>query len=169
MGKPCSSCHHEDRESLDHALVLGRESLRALARRYGVDRHSLSRHASNHLAPALTHVVTERQEAGPRSALGRLEELHDEARGILAVAKEGGQAQLSLHAVRELRGIVETIAKITGELDDRARVEIVLTQTLEWQTFRDALLNILADYPAELGQRVLGELQAASTRGGDAA
>lgn len=164
MGKPCSSCNHEDRESLDHALVLGHESLRSLARRFGVDRHSLSRHVSHHLTPALTRVVTERQEAGPRSALERLEELHDEARAVLDAAKEGKQGQLSLQAVRELRGIVETIAKITGELDERARVQIVLTQTVEWQAFRDTLLAILADYP-EVQARVIPALAAA----GDAA
>lgn len=165
MGKPCSSCSHEDRESLDRALVLGTESLRALAKRFHIDRHSLSRHASHHLTPALARVVDERMTAGPRSALERLEELHDEARAVLDAAKQGGQGQLSLQAVRELRGIVETIAKITGELDERARVQIVLTQTVEWQTFRDTLLAILAEYPEVLG-RVIPALEAAA---GDAA
>lgn len=128
--------------------MLGQESLRSLSRRYGMDRHSLSRHAQAHLSPALTRVAAEREEAGPRSALDRLEELYAAAQEILTTAQGKGQASLSLSAVRELRGIVETIAKVTGELNDRPQVAVLnLSTNPEWTNVRAALLSALAPYP----------------------
>jgi hypothetical protein len=38
---------------------------------------------------------------------------------VLKAAEEGGRLHLSLGAIRELRGIVELLARITGELDER--------------------------------------------------
>lgn len=161
MPAPCSSCQHEHRDQLDRELVLGAESLRGLARRYGVDRASLARHRDNHLSAALVKVQTEREEAGPRSALDDLRELRARALRILDAAENDGKASLSLSALRELRGIVELTARVTGELREAPRVALVLTQSTEWQEFRDRLLAALAPYP-EIEEHVLRELSAST-------
>lgn len=169
MPTPCVTCAHPEREAIDRALVLGRESMRALAKRYGMDRHSLARHRAAHMSPALAKVAAERQEAGPRSALERLEELLTEARAVLATAKAGGQGQLSLAAIRELRGLVELTARITGELDERPQVNVLnLSTNPEWTAVREALIRALAPYP-EARAAVGAALASLPAPAGDAA
>ena len=160
MPVPCVTCGHPQREVIDAALVLGQESLRSLAKRYGMDRASLARHRQNHVSPALARVATQREEQGPRSALDRLEGLYDDAKGILEAAKGEGKATLSLAAVRELRSIVETIARVTGELDERPQVAVLnLAQSPEWLQVRQTLMAALTPYP-EARQAVAGKLAA---------
>lgn len=139
--------------------------MRELARRYGMHRTSLSRHKAAHLAPALVATVREREQAGPRSVLDRIEQLLERVERVLDRAEADGQAKLLLDASRELRGLLELLAKITGELRDAPQVAVVLTQEPAWQAFTARLVAVLDDYPPELGQQVLGALEAAS--GGD--
>lgn len=160
MPAHCATCEHPERETIDRALVLGDVPIRELARRYGMHRTSLSRHKAAHIAPALAQVVAERSAAGPRSAMDRIEELIDRVGRVLDKAEQDGQAKLFLDAARELRGLVDLLARITGELRDTPQVAVVLAQTGEWQEFRDRLLLTLDDHPA-VRDRVLGELVAA--------
>lgn len=167
MPAHCVTCEHPEREAIDRAIVVG-ETLRSLASRYGMHRTSLARHAQAHLSPALVKVLTEREEAGPRTVLERLEELHTEVRSILDAAKEGGKASVSLAAVRELRGILDTIARITGELNERPQVAVFnLSTSPEWAEVRAALAQSLAPYPE--ARAAVGRALASLPSPGDAA
>ncbi len=147
MPRVCTLCSHEDREEIDAALVLGRPS-RELAEQYGLSGSAVRRHRLDHLSAALARVAAARQEAGPSSALDRLEELRQRAMKVLDSADEEGKASLSLAAIREVRSLVELIAKITGELDERAQVAVVNVQTSEeWAQIRAALSQALAPHP----------------------
>ena len=127
MSPRCTVCSHDDREAIDEALVAGR-TLRDIARQHGVSKDAVSRHRS-HVSQALSRVVAAREEAGPRSALARLEDLHGRATRVLDAAEGEGKASLSLAAIKELRGLVETIARITGELDERPSVQVLNVAT----------------------------------------
>jgi transposase-like protein len=159
---PCVTCAHPDREEIDRALVLGAASMRALARRFGMDRSSLARHRQAHVTPALARVVAEREATGPRSALDRLEELHDLVHRHVHDSPES----LPVPLVRELRAILDTIARIRGELDERPQVAVLnLGTNPEWVAIRHALRSALAPYPdarvaagAALGELVGGEV-----------
>lgn len=157
MPRVCTVCSHEDREAIDQAMVFG-EPMRAIAIRVGgVSKDALSRHRA-HISPALSRLVAEREMAGPASALDRLEELYAKASGVLSAATEEGKASLSLAAIRELRGLVETLAKITGELDERPTVQVLNVATSpEWLQVRGALMAALRPYP-EAAQAVAGSL-----------
>jgi len=77
---------------------------------------------------------------------------------VLASAEAEGKAALSLAAIRELRGLVELLAKITGELDDRPQVQIVnVTTSPEWLQVRGALMGALRPYP-DAARAVAGSL-----------
>lgn len=144
----CTACHHESREALDAALSLGQASLGDLAARFGVTRHALARHRERHLSPALARVAMEREEAGARSAMARLETLYGKANRVLELAEQEGKASLSLSAIRELRGLVELLAKLTGELDERPQVAVVnLATSPEWVQLRGRLVAALQPYP----------------------
>lgn len=113
---------------------------------YVVSENTLRRHKP-HLTAAMVELKKEREQAGPRSAMDRLEELYKRTTRILNAAEKEGRAQVSLSAVRELRGLVETIAKITGELDERPQVVVNLAESREWAQMQDVILGALAAHP----------------------
>lgn len=156
MPRTCTVCSHEDREAIDEAVVSG-GSMRDIARRHAVSKDAVARHRA-HISPALSRLVAEREEAGPASALARLEELYAKADQVLTAATAEGKASLSLAAIRELRSIVETLAKITGELDERPTVQVLNVATSpEWVAVRSALMAALHPFP-EAAQAVAGSL-----------
>lgn len=170
MPPRCTVCAHEKRKAIDEALVLGR-SLRDIARQHQVGKDALHRHR-DHLTPALVRMVERRAESGPKAALDRLEDLYGRASLVLDAAESEGLGAQSLAAIREMRGIVEILARISGELDERPTVNVLNLQTsTEWQGIRAAVLDALGPYPeaahavsaalAGLGQRVVvvGEVE----------
>jgi hypothetical protein len=82
------------------------------------------------------------------TALERIEDLYTRARAVLDAAESEGKASLSLAAIREARGLVETLAKITGELDERSTMQVVNVMTSpEWVAIRLAVMEELAAFP----------------------
>ncbi len=158
MAGTCTACAHPDRKAIDEALITGLP-LREISRRWGVSKDAASRHRK-HVTPALARVVSRRRaDAGPESALDRLEELYGRASVVLEAAEREGQASLSLAAIRELRGIVEMLARITGELDDRPQLNVLnVHATPEWLATRDAMLGALSPYP-DAARAVAARLQ----------
>jgi hypothetical protein len=147
MARHCTICEHEAREAVDAAIVLG-SPYSEIEAQYGVSKSALSRHKRHGISPALAKVKAEREQAGPRSALERLEVLYVQASRVLVAAEQEGKASLTLSAVRELRSLVELLAKITGEIDDRPQVAVINVQTSdEWQQIRAALSQALGPYP----------------------
>lgn len=151
MGAACSICGHEDRSEIDAMIVSGAPN-RAVARHQwpggAVSKDAVLRHRDGHISAGLARVVSEREEAGPRSALERLEELHTRAMRVLDAAEGEGKASLSLAAIRELRGLTETLAKVTGELDDRPTVQVLNVATNpDFVSMLSTLMDALAPYP----------------------
>lgn len=157
----CQICEHTDRVEIDSAMVSNPNRNQAVGERWGIQKDAVRRHRQ-HLSPALKAAVTRRESAGPRKALDRLEELHSRSLAILDAAEAGGQASLALNAVRELRGLVELLAKLTGELDERPTVQVLNVQSSpEWQQIRSAVVTALAPFPeaAQAVSRCLLELE----------
>lgn len=147
MSLRCSICIHDDLEAIDQAIVLGQQSYRDIARQYGVSKDAVARHKP-HVSRSLSQVVAARQTAGATSAYDRLEELYTTGMRVLAAAEADGKASLQLGAIRELRATVETLAKITGELDERSTVQVLNVATApEWVAIRAALVQVLLPYP----------------------
>jgi hypothetical protein len=147
MPRTCSICSHPDRVTIDDALVSG-TSYRDIAKRVGdVTIASLGRHASRHVSAALVSVQVERSLEGPRTAVARIEELIVRGERILDSAERGGAASLSLSAMRELRGLIELYAKLSGELDERPTMTINLQSSPEWVGLRTTILRCLEPFP----------------------
>jgi hypothetical protein len=77
--------------------------------------------------------------------LGEIRRLQDRAAGILDGAELSGDGRLALAAIREIRGIVELLAKMLGELDSAPNVSVELST--DWAVIRAALLVALGPYP----------------------
>jgi hypothetical protein len=144
----CKVCAHPDRATIDAEIAGGAASNAVVAQTHGLSKDSVRRHRDSHLSRNLQRIAQRREEAGATKALDRAEDLYRRASSVLDAAEEDGKASLSLAAVRELRGIVELLAKLTGELDERPQVQVLAVSTSpEWAATRAALPGALAPFP----------------------
>ena len=147
----CKVCAHPERPQIDAAIASGMNNS-AAATQWGLSRDSVRRHRDAHLSLALAAVASQRETAGATKAVDRAEVLYTKAQAILDAAQEEGKAGLSLAALRELRGIVELLARLTGELDERPTVQVLnVTGSPEWAQVRNVLLGALAGFPEAHG------------------
>lgn len=141
----CKTCRHPERAQIDAAIAAG-ETFVSIGQRFGLTHDSVRRHRP-HLAAAVLQRLDGRPEAGARSALDRLEELYERVSRVLDRAESEGKAGITLAAARELRGLVEILARITGELDERPQVVVNLVESREWAHLQDVIIAALAAFP----------------------
>jgi hypothetical protein len=122
----CSVCASPERAAIERALVEG-VAIRAVARQHDVGRDAVARHARNGHVPLDVKVgAGRRADLHAVDLTARAEELYDRARKILEDAT--GRPTVELAAVRELRAVVELLAKLTGvPAPDDAPARIILT------------------------------------------
>lgn len=143
----CKVCAHPERPQIDAAIASGMNNSVA-AEKWGLSKDGVRRHRASHLSLALMAVTAQRETGGAVKAIDRAEALYSKAEGLLEAAQSEGKASLSLAAIRELRGIVELLAKLTGELDERPTVQVLnVTTSPEWAQVRTVLLVALSAYP----------------------
>jgi hypothetical protein len=150
MARSCTICLNPQREVIDRALIEGKP-YRDIARHHATSKDALMRHHKAHLSPTLTRVAQRREERGAETALNRLEHLYEKADRVLDAAEEAGSTGIQLAAIRELRGIVETLAKVTGELrPESSGVTVNILQSPEIQRYIVVIREVLADQPDRL-------------------
>jgi hypothetical protein len=133
--KTCGICAHPNRAAIDAALVSG-ESLRDIVSGHnGTTRSALDRHRK-HIAPALTQAKQAVEVAEATTLLSRIERLMSRCEtlfeGAAAERKWAGAAA----AARELRGCLELIGKLSGELT-QAGVNISFSKTFSEISIKD--------------------------------
>jgi len=119
----CRICSSPDRAGIDKALVEGR-SLRDIAGQYAVHRSSLDRHKA-HIAQKLTKAKQAEQVTEATSLLSRVEGLMSRCETIYERALKAGKWMGAAAAAREIRGCLELLGKLQGELQS-SRVTITL-------------------------------------------
>jgi hypothetical protein len=152
----CSICSRGKRAAVDADLAAGR-SLRTIAGTHGLSKDAVARHRDGCLttdvrtALEAEHSEREQGESADRGAtvLRQIEGLLTETRGILADAKEEGKGSVALGAVGRALECLTLIAKLTGELDERPRVQVLVTSP-EWVELRGLILAALRPYPDAL-------------------
>lgn len=170
MPRSCSACHHDSRAAIEAAILEGR-SLRDVARQYGLSKDGLSRHRG-HISPALVRVIERREERqaelGAETALFRLERLYAKAVRVLEAAETAGHTAQQLAAIREARGIVETLAKVTGELREQpAGLTVNVLQSPDILRYIAVVREELREQPDVLA-RIAARLQVGEARDGNA-
>ena len=78
--------------------------------------------------------------------------------GILLRAEGAGDLRTVLGAIREARGNVELLAKLSGELDERPVVNLLISP--EWLELRAVIVGALEPHPEAL-HAVVGALESA--------
>lgn len=128
MPRTCTICKHPNRTEIDTALLRS-DSLRSIMARCSVSMGALMRHRDRHLPVTLAHAKEARETEMGENLMATAQRLRARAMGILERAEAAGQLETALKAIREVRGILELLAKLTGELEDRGassqRIEVV--------------------------------------------
>jgi hypothetical protein len=117
MPQPCSICRHEHQAEIDRQLVDG-ASLRNIAKQFGTSATALHRH-KKHLAPALSIAKEAAQAADAGTLLDRVNRLLGDAERITTQAEHAKQLDIALRGIREVRGILELLGRVSAELAAR--------------------------------------------------
>ena len=142
MAKQCTVCVHPDTDRINADIIEG-ATLDALSRAYGLTMSALHRH-KQHIPAQLAKAQDAIEIAAADSLMGRVASLNAKAEDVYSRAVKADNLQAAVSAIREMRGIVELYAKITGELQTQT-VSIVVTP--EWIMLRNAILHALEPHP----------------------
>lgn len=159
-GAPCKMCSHPSREEIEDALVLKESSYDALARRFtDMSADAIRRHMTNHVGTKerkeiYARAMTKRElDADAKVAddkinvIASLKRLSKECEGLLKQAKAGGDGDLALRTIAELRRQVELAAKILGDLTEVKNQTVIVQGHPAWLQIRDVLLEVLERHP----------------------
>ena len=154
-GRRCTVCGHDQVAAIDRALIGGRP-IRGIARTFGVSEDAVGRHRT-HLPKTLVkaHDVAEALRAD--ELLAEATALQTNAWQLLLAAEGQADTRTALMAVREIRGCLELLARLLGELREQPVVTLVTAP--EWFAVRGTMLTALAPYP-EARTAVAGRLLA---------
>ena len=114
-GMTCTVCRSEARNTVDEALVAGTPH-RSVAEQHGLSASAVFRHQQSHLPAAIVRAHEVSEVAHGDGLLAQIRNLQSDALGILGKAEKAGDLRTALMAVREVRGTLELVGKVTGEL-----------------------------------------------------
>ncbi len=123
MPRICTICTNPDRQEIDRQLVEG-AAFPAIAALFRVSTDALGRHKANHIPAQLVEAQTAEAASQADELLTKIACLDADAQSIFDQAKRQGDFKTALSALRERARVTELLAKIKGELDERAQVNI---------------------------------------------
>src|SRR5262249_44706212 len=136
MPRVCTVCAHQSRQEIDAALTTG-APYRRIAPQYGLTERSVRRHAADHIPAMLAQAAQAKVVTQAGDLLTQVQTLQAKALDLLAKAEAAGDYRTALAGVREARGTLELLARLRGELDERAVVNVLLAP--DWLAVRAAL------------------------------
>lgn len=126
MATQCSVCSHAQRIDIDgHLIGAGRERLsqREVARRYGLARASVGRHAAAHIAPLMAAVQGQVTALHGVGLLTEIASLYERTMRLLSRAENADDLRTSIAAIREARGCIETWGRVGLSLSQQVEDE----------------------------------------------
>jgi hypothetical protein len=131
----CQVCSHPARDEIDRQLVAG-VSLRQLARQYETDKSALCRHKA-HVSGAIAEARAEELATNAGRLSDQVHEQVDRCRRLVLQAERildgAADPKLALRAaeatcrpLRELRGYLELLGELTGEISRRGATAVAV-------------------------------------------
>lgn len=106
---------------IETALLEGRP-LRDIERQWGVSRSALSRHQdAGHVAEAVRYAHRAREADRGQSLLDQVHDLKNRVSTVLDRAQTEDNPKPALMAARELRGCLDLLGRVMGELNPQPR------------------------------------------------
>jgi hypothetical protein len=144
MSRKCTICSHHQRSEIETAMIAS-ASLQSIAERFGISKAATFRHQQEHLPQKLLKAEEAREVAGAEILLRQVKAIQGTAARICRNAEEKGELDTALRACREMRGCVELLAKLTGELDERPIMNVTLSP--QWVEIRAIIVESLKPFP----------------------
>ncbi len=140
MPRMCSVCTHDQAHVINVALVQ-RDGYRTVAHQYNVSVDALKRHAKEHIPKLLARAKDAVEVAEAGTLLDRVEGLYKRTEAILEAAENNKEWPTALAAIRECRGNLELLGRVTKELQDAPTFNLYLSP--EWLELRAVLVGAL--------------------------
>jgi hypothetical protein len=102
------------------------------------------RHAAAHLPTTLALAQHAGEVSRADALLAQAEALRSEALDLLGEARDKGDLRLAITAIGQVRGVLELLARLAGELSDTT-VNVVLSA--EWAEVRTLVVRTLDPWP----------------------
>ena len=157
MPRTCTICTYPEREAIDEALVGGSSNL-SVSSLFDVSEAAVRRHKSNHLPTTLAKAEEAKEVSRADDLLKQVRALQNKTLNLLLKAESAGDLRTALQGVREARGNVELLAKLSGELDERPVVNVLVSP--EWLELRAVIVGALEPHQ-EARRAVLRAIQGA--------
>jgi hypothetical protein len=129
--------------------LVHRDAYRHIASRYEISTGALQRHAREHLPELLVKARDAAEVAEANSLLDRVESLYKRTEAILEAAESNGEWGTALQAIRECRGNLELLGRVTKELQDAPALHLHLNP--EWMELRAVIVGALEPYSEARG------------------
>ena len=138
----CTVCRHPKRKAIDKALIAGDPEY-SIANRFAVSRDAVHRHkAKGHagIRRAMERVRAKREAENDRQAdevaarvetdslVVQLRKLIAEAQSIAKEARRTRNLSVAMSGIDRQARVLELIARLTGELDESTRVNVLIAQ-----------------------------------------
>jgi hypothetical protein len=163
MPRTCTICAHPKRGDIDAAMLAG-TSLRDIAGQYGTSKSNLDRHR-DHIPAALTKAKAAAEVAAADTLLAQVIKHRDDAawfveqaREIVEEAREAKNTIAAIEAIksvaphlREAKGALELLGRVTGELQDKAAIQID-ARSVTLMSDRELLELVEAEARKQLGR-----------------
>jgi hypothetical protein len=164
MKNCCSLCAHEKRTEIDRDIIKG-IPYREIEVKYGLSRSSIFRHRkAGHIPAAIAKSEEAQQIAKSGDLLKWTKGILFKSIAYMNQAEAAGDIRTAISAIREARGCVEMLGRVTGELNalNQTAVQVnvgvqTITTTPEWPV----LMRVLSKHP-----EIRAELMAALAEAG---
>ncbi len=154
MGRFCLACRHESVADIDAALLSG-TSYRTIGAQFGLSASAICRHRP-HIARTLAEAEKAKEASRADTLLAQLEALRAKALSILdraeiaeltsKTSKDADRARrTSLTAIKEVRGHLELLARLLGELKTGTTVNVLISP--QWVNLRTVILTAVEPFP----------------------
>lgn len=137
---------HPRVDEIDALLISGTPH-RVVAERFGVSKSAVTRHAKNGLPQAMLKAREAGEIASADALVAELKELKEAAVAVLEKAREAGDGREMLAAIKVARGVVETVAKLIGALQQEGVVSVDVGVQVDLDRMRGVILDALEPHP----------------------
>lgn len=143
MARKCTVCKHTQVRDIEKSLIQG-IGLRKIAEQFSLSTTALHRH-KKHLNETLIKASEAKDIIQADNLMEQISSLQARALTILTKTEEAEDWRGANGAVREVRGCLELLGKLAGELRYGHTINLVLTP--QWLEIRTSILQALEAHP----------------------
>ena len=161
MARKCLVCESQHLKEIDKSLVAG-EPYRALAQRCGISPDAVFRHKGPPFAEAPGEGEAIEEVAKADTLLDQARNLLPKAERLTKRAEEDGAIDTALRGVSQIRGVLELLGQVSGQLAGKGTTQVNVGINLQAPNFRSMSDYELKQFLASKGHAPLIEAQITS-------